>query len=314
MKVVLLGDPNVGKSSLLNALIDEPVSIVTDMAGTTRDQIRGYINNIEIIDTPGMHKNPRCARNLAPLGRNSGHTLGRHMRKSISTAVASAEVIVYVLDATNFTEQDIAKISNYRDKQQPVRTPLRENLAPLRSVIIAVNKTDKTNIERLYPKLEQLNKLDFVKAIIPVSAKTGFNIEVLLRELHAVCESSTAQVAPDPDTFTDQTVRQMSAEIIRKYLIENLHSEIPHSVAVLITHFKELADNTEIHADIICEKPSHKPIIIGKGGATLKKIGTQARTEIEKLLDTHVQLLTHVIVREDWKNSREILEKLGHTL
>jgi len=301
MRVVLLGEPNVGKSSLLNALIEEPVSIVTDMPGTTRDQIRGFIYSpserrggatgdgvgLEIIDTPGMHK--------------SGHTLGRHMRKSISAAVADADIIVYVLDATNFIDQDIVKISNYCNKQP---------------IIVAVNKTDKSSVEKLYPKLEQLNKLDFVKEIIPVSAKTGFNIDVLSSSIHGIASANEAIPRQElgSDSFTNQSIRQMSAEIIRKHLIQNLRSEIPHGVAVLITKFSESDKATEIHADIICEKPSHKPIIIGKGGATLKKIGTQARTEIEKLLDTHVQLFTHVIVRPDWKNSKEILGKLGHTL
>ena len=283
MKVVLLGEPNVGKSSLLNALINEHVSIVTDMAGTTRDKIRGYIDNIEIIDTPGMHK--------------AGHTLGKHMRKSISVAVADAELIIYVLDALDFTKKDIEKISNYRDKQ---------------SVIVAVNKADKSTLEKLYPKLAQLNDLDFVRAIIPVSAKTGFNIDILRAEIAK--NSPSLEKEATNELYTDQNIRSMSAELIRMALIKNLRSEIPHGVAVLITKFKETSDTTEIHADIICEKPSHKPIIIGKGGKTLKEIGSMARTEIEILLDTHVKLFTHVIVREDWKNSKEILTKLGHTL
>lgn len=278
----MLGAPNVGKSSLLNALVGEHVSIVTNLAGTTRDKISGFSDRFEIVDTPGMHK--------------SAHMLGKHMRKSISAAVSDAAVIVFVLDATAIASADITKISNYRDKQP---------------VIVAVNKTDRTNFEKLYPVLESLNKLDFVRAIVPVSAKTGLNIDVLASEIAKIVPPSTT--APDPDIYTTQTMRQMAAEIIRGAIIENTRAEVPHGVAVLVTKFTARPDVTEIHADIICEKDSHKPILIGRGGTTLKKIGMTARKRIEELAGGRVSLITHVVVRPGWKNDKELLEQLQYT-
>ena len=281
-RVVLIGEPNVGKSSLLNALVGEKVSIVTNLPGTTRDKISGFTGNFEIFDTPGMHK--------------SNNMLGKHMRKSISAAVAEADVILYVLDAVNFTERDIEKIANYRDRQP---------------VIVAVNKTDRTNFEKLYPRLEKLGELDFVRAIVPVSATTGFNVNILASEIAKLLPNTPA--AQDPDIYTSQSIRQMTAEIIRASIITHTRAEVPHGVAVLITKFNERKEITEIHADIICEKASHKPIIIGKGGAMLGKIGEWARLRIEAMLDANVNLQTHLVVRPDWKNDKELLDKLKYT-
>lgn len=255
-----------------NALVGETVGIVTDLAGTTRGQIRGFVGGLEIVDTPGM--------------LNGGTLLHKHMRKSISAAVGSADAILYVLDGTNFDAAQVQKIANYRTKNIPV--------------VVAVNKTDKTNIEKLYPKLELLKPLEFVRAVVPCSAKTGHNIDILKKELNF-------NIDDDGENFTDQSVRGMSAEIIRAHVIKNTRQEIPHGVAVVITKFTESQGVTEIHAEILCEKPNHKPIIIGSRGANLKKIGIDARTEIEKLTDTHVKLFTTVIVRPNWKNDRDIV-------
>jgi len=228
--------------------------------------------------------------------------LHKHMRKSISSAVQSADVILYVLD-NDFTKGDIQKIANYNNDKN-------------RNLIIAVNKTDRTTINDLYPKLATLAPLTFVRAIIPVSAKTGFNIDILESEIKKIAGSFTSLSAShnpsehkttndesfDDDTFTDQSTKFMSAEIIRGAVIKNTRDEIPHGVAVIITKFTD-TNPIEIYADILCEKPTHKPIIIGKNGENLKKIGIMARTEIEKLTDTPVRLYTHVLVRRDWKNT-----------
>lgn len=566
MRVAVIGAPNVGKSSIVNAIVGEPVGIVTDLAGTTRDLIRGFAGNFEIIDTPGMLK--------------SDDLLSKHMRKSISAGVRDADVILYVIDSTNFRDIDLEKIANYREKQP---------------VVVAINKTDRTTFQKLYPRLEMLNKLDFVRDIVPVSAKTGFNIDVLvaalnklsttkktidlhihtthsdgvnttqeiidiaaehgadiiaitdhdsvgayfelpdvnyrgtkpievikgvelcfhhgekerhmlgygidekimhefilkqfppdkmlarerkflaaktkvLREMGLIIDDGltinhgspgnaflviwnsvmrypqnierfpqirdpekfgripelyihddtikfptmrtvidiihkagglaflahplvwncdrlvgdaikagidgleiqhnsnldghvqelekiarennlytsggsdyhggnkpgvkmvtargnmridfseirpwydkVAKVKIEPNTYTNQSVRQMASEILRAAIIKNTRAEIPHGVAVMVTKFTDNPGATEIHADIICEKQSHKPIIIGKGGAMLKKIGTEARREIEQLVDGHVKLYTHVLVRPNWKDDRETLERL-HSL
>ncbi|MDR0462113.1 MAG: GTPase Era [Christensenellaceae bacterium] len=284
IRVALIGAPNVGKSSLLNALVGEKTSIVTGLAGTTRDQIRGFVDNLEISDTPGIMQGDRV--------------LEKHMRKSISNAVQSADIIVYVVDAGLIDFSDLQKITNYQSKQIPI--------------IVAVNKIDKTPRVILLAGLEKLAKLYFVSAVVPVSAKTGAQIGTLLDEIKKACPQGTPSESLADDTYTDQTVRQMSAEIIRESIIKNTRDEIPHGVAVIITQFTESSKSTEIHADIVCEKQSHKPIIIGHGGAMLKKIGIQARIEIEKLTGTSAKLYTHVIVRPDWKDDKDLLSRSPH--
>jgi GTP-binding protein Era len=287
-KVVLLGEPNVGKSSLLNKLVGEPVSAVTPMAGTTREQIRGYRTDdgfqIIFLDTPGM-------------GKGRARTgLDKFMNKSISRAVAEADVICYVLDATAFGRSDIQKIVNLRDK---------------RPIVVAVNKSDKTNYAKLYPKLAGLNALDFVRAIVPVSAVHGENLDALVSEIVKTLPEGTREA--DTDEYTDRSVRQMCAEILRAQLIKTLSAEIPHGIAVRVTRFTEKSSDIEIDAEIICAKPNHKPIIIGKRGAVLKSVGTAARREMEKLTGRHVRLNTHVLVREGWKDSNSMLDELGYS-
>ena len=282
-KVVLLGEPNVGKSSIVNAIVGESVSLVADLAGTTRSAIRGVktTNDYQIIflDTPGMHK--------------SVNQLHKFSQKSISHALAEADLILYVLD--DIKPEFIAKIKNYQTKSLPI--------------IVAVNKTDLTTFAKLYPKLEALNALDFVKEIIPISAKKGLNMDLL--------ESKIVQYLPegkalfDVEEFTDQSTKQMAAEIIRGELLKQLSREIPHGLAVKIITWKEEKREIEIHAEIYCDKPSHKPIIIGKKGEVLKRVGIAARLGITKLTGKHVRLTTHVLVREDWRNKESRLKDLG---
>jgi len=279
-KVVFIGEPNVGKSSLLNALVGEAVSIVTDMPGTTREQIRGVMNGdgfqVVFLDTPGMGK----ART----------DLDRFMNKSISLAHAEADVIVFVLDATNF--KGFEKVGNFT-----------------KPVIVAVNKTDRSSFEKLYPKLQLLDSR-VVKAIVPVSAKTGYNLDVLVAEIVKLLPEGGKQFAEDE--FTDQSLRKICAEIIRGELIKRLSAEIPHGLAVNVVEWKESGKDLEIKAEIIASKQSHKPIVIGKKGAVLKDVGIAARKQIEELTEKHVRLNTHVIVREGWKDKGGILGELGY--
>ena len=282
-----MGEPNVGKSSLINALVKEQVSVVTQTPGTTREQIRGILTGngyqIVFLDTPGMN--------------SSDDTLGKFMRKSISAAVAGSDVIVYVVDATEpgFAGQ-IQKIRNYEGKSTPV--------------IVAVSKTDKTTLEKLYPKLGAMNTLGYVKAIVPVSAVTGFNLNILVDEVVKVLPVGTKRF--DKDFFTDQSVRKMCGEILRGELFKLLRAEVPHGVAVNITEWVEKPDGVDINADILCQKESHKPIIIGKGGAMLKAAGVEARKAMEELLGKHVRLNTNVLVREKWRDKKEMVEELGY--
>jgi len=289
-RVVFIGEPNVGKSSLLNALVGESVSIVTDMPGTTREEVRGMRNGITFLDTPGM-------------GR-SKTSLDKFMNKSISSAHASADVIVFVLDATDF--KGFEKIGNFS-----------------KPVIVAVNKTDKTNFEKLYPKLQLLTTK--AAAIVPCSAKTGFNLDVLVAEIVKLLPEGTKEFGDDD--YTDQSLRKMCAEIVRGELIKRLKADVPHGLAVTITSWREQAKNSplnrrggtagdgvvEIDAEIIVAKQSHKPIVIGKKGTMLKDAGIAARKQIEKLVDKHVRLITHVVVREGWKDKADVLGELGYT-
>ena len=318
-KVVLLGEPNAGKSSLLNALVGERVSIVTDMPGTTREEIRGVLSGSSRVERSEIEGSlPEHEQDFAD-GRDSSTTLGmtcnsargdfqiifldtpgmgksktsldRFMNKSISAAHAAADVIVFVLDAVNF--RGLEKIQNFT-----------------KPVIVAVNKTDKTNFETLYPKLKLLDT-GIVKAIVPVSAKTGANLDVLVGEIVKLLPEGEKLFAEDE--FTDQTIRQMSSELIRCELIKKLAYEVPHGLAVSITAWREGAKEIQIRAEIIVEKQTHKPIVIGKGGALLKAIGITARKQIETLTEKHVRLETHVVVREGWKNNPGALGELGYT-
>ena len=284
-KVVFMGEPNVGKSSLLNALVGEDVSIVTEMAGTTRESVRGYLTGegwqIVFLDTPGMDNRKEYRDSLA-----------KYMGKSISNAVAECDVICYVLEATDIKDAYIQKIRNLQDKK------------PL---IVVVNKVDKSNFEKLYPHLAKLNGVGH--AVVPVSAKSGHNLNVLKDEIVKSLPEGSAIF--DADEYTDQSVKKMCAEIIRGALINNLQKEIPHGLAVRIVKFAETNKEVDINAEILCKKPSHKPIIIGKKGTVLKAVGIEARKKIEELIGKHVRLNTHVLVKENWREAGNVEEFLG---
>ncbi|MCL2570629.1 MAG: GTPase Era [Firmicutes bacterium] len=286
-KVVLIGEPNVGKSSLVNKMVGEDLSIVTNIPGTTREEIRGIKSHadyqIVFLDVPGMQQK-----------RND---LDKFMAKSISTALQDADIVLYVLDGLDIKPEHIKKIGNYKNINKPF--------------IVAVNKIDKTNFAHLYPKLSQLNSLDFVLAIIPISCKTGFNIDVLEGEI--VKNLPTGNPQHEQDDFTTQTTKKMVEEIIRGELMQILKAEIPHGIAVKVSKWKEKSKEIEIYADIFCAKPSHKPIIIGAKGHVLKDVGTRSRQQIQDLTGKHIRLFTHVLVREDWKNKKDILTDLGYT-
>lgn len=285
-KVVLIGEPNVGKSSIVNAIVGEDVSIVTNIAGTTREEIRGIKTTdkyqIIFLDTPGMHK--------------AHNQLQKFMSRSISHALSGADLIVYVIDSTDFKDAYIKKLSNYENAGIPV--------------IVVINKTDKTTFEKMYPRLDALGKLSFVKSIIPTSVKNGFNIDVLEGEIAKYLPYGIAM--HDEENYTTQTTKKMSEEIIRKSLLELTKREIPHSVAVKITKFDEGKKEIEIHADIFCDRESQKPIIIGKRGELLKRVGETARKEIQALTGKHIKIFTHVIVREGWRDKKSILDDLGY--
>ncbi len=285
--VAIIGKPNVGKSSLVNALVKEKVSIVSPKAHTTRDKILGVYNTedrqIVFIDTPGLLK--------------AKTKLDEYMDASSSSAVNAVDAIILVLDGKKrIEESDIEQIKKYASLKIPL--------------IVVVNKTDATTFERLYPELEKLNSLQNVSAIIPLSALRGKNLQPLLDEIDKHLTDQTIYF--EREAFTDQSVRFMASETIREKALWLLREEIPTGMAVEITEFSEEDKLTRISANLICEKESHKQIVVGKNGTMIKQIGTNARLDLEKMLNTKVFLELFVKVKPNWKEKTETLNSLGY--
>lgn len=284
--VAILGEPNVGKSTLLNAILNEKVSIVSPKPQTTRNKILGIYNDddgqIVFIDTPGIHK----AKNK----------LDEYMSKAINTAKTDVDAILYVIDATKkITDKTIENLNKYSQNA---------------NVILVVNKMDDTTYEKIYPELTKCNSLSSIKDIVPVSAKKSKNLDELIKVIKTYLHEDIKYF--DDDIYTDQSIKQMVAEIIREKALWLLQDELPHGIAIEIARFDENNPITEIDADIILEKASHKSIVIGKNGSMLKNIGTNARQDIEKLLGAQVMLKLFVKVREDWRNSTSTVKSLGY--
>lgn len=285
--VAILGQANVGKSTLLNAILKEKVSIVSPKPQTTRNKILGIYNDEEsqivFIDTPGIHK--------------SHNKLDEYMDKAITTATKDVDVIVYVIDGSKrITEQTIETLNKY--------TKTASN------VILVVNKVDDTTYEKLYPELAKCNSLEGIKDIVPLSALKGKNIPELIKVIKTYLTDNVAYY--DEDTYTDKSVKFMVAETIREKTLWLLQDELPHGIAVDIVRFDESGKVVEIDADLILEKASHKQIVIGKNGSKLKEIGTKSRVDIEKLLDSKVMLKLFVKVREDWRHKDSVLKTVGY--
>ena len=284
--VAILGRPNVGKSSIMNRIVGEKVAIVSNHPQTTRNKLLGVATGpdwqLVFVDTPGLHK-PRTK-------------LGEYMMKSASDAREGVDAVLAVVDGQRIGGGDKAVLSDIQSMNCPR--------------FLAVNKIDIVPPEKLMPQLAELNEFHFDQ-IFSVSARTGENIDLLTRKLIEAMPEGP-KYFPD-DMITDQPERVMCAEIIREKALNNLRDEIPHGVGVEMLQIKKLSDNlTEIHANVYCEKESHKSIIIGKQGAMLGKIGSQARVDIERLLGTKVMLKLWVKVRLDWRNRAGDLRTLGY--
>ena len=284
--VAILGRPNVGKSSIMNRIVGEKVAIVSNHPQTTRNKLLGVATGpdwqIVFVDTPGLHK-PRTK-------------LGEYMMKSASDAREGVDAVLAVVDGQRIGGGDRAVLSDIQSMNCPR--------------FLAVNKIDIVPPEKLMPQLAELNEFHFDQ-IFSVSARTGENIDLLTQKLIEAMPEGP-KYFPD-DMITDQPERVMCAEIIREKALNNLRDEIPHGVGVEMLQIKKLSDNlTEIHANVYCEKESHKSIIIGKQGAMLGKIGSQARVDIERLLGTKVMLKLWVKVRLDWRNRAGDLRTLGY--
>ena len=285
--VCILGKPNVGKSTLINAIIKEKVAIVSPKPQTTRDKILGILNEddyqIIFIDTPGIH--------------TSNNKLDNFMEKSINNAKKDVEVIVLVLDGSKrIGDNEFNFVKSYENNQS--------------DVILVINKVDLTKFEKMYPILDRFNKLSFLKDIIPMSAKNNKNVDVLVDKIKSLMPEGERYFFDD--NYTDKSVRYLVCETIREKALWLLNDEIPHGIAVEILNFNEGKNLVEIDADIICEKPNHKQIIIGKNGNMLKEIGTKSREDIEKMVDKKVMLKLFVKVRNDWRNNDYYLKDLGY--
>lgn len=287
--VAMIGRPNVGKSTLMNHLIGQKIAITSRKPQTTRNRIRTVYNDprgqIVFLDTPGIHK----AKNR----------LGEYMVDAAEKSLKDVDVVLWLIEPGDYvgaSEQHIARLLN------------RSRLP----VILVINKTDRCPKEKVAQTMELYRGLCPFTDIVAVSALHSTNLDLVLDAVFRVLPFGPRFF--DEDTITDQPVRQIAAEMIREKALRSMGQEIPHGIAVVIDKMKERPDGsvTDIEATIICEKESHKGIIIGKNGAMLKKIGTEARQDIEKMLDGHVNLKIWVKVRKDWRESDVLLKNYGY--
>ena len=284
--IAIVGRPNVGKSTLLNAILGEKIAIVSKKPQTTRNRITGIHtvgeNQFVFLDTPGMHK-PRTR-------------LGDFMVKTVSNTLGGVDSAILVVEAREEVGDIEAQIIK-RFKQDKMRA------------ILVINKIDTVRPANIAKTIAAYAaEFDF-EAVVPVAAKNGKGVETVVSECEAFL--SEGDWFFSEDIVTDQPERQIASEIIREKLLRMLEEEIPHGTAVTIEEWKEKNGVVSIRAEIYCEKSSHKGIIIGKGGQTIKKIGTYAREDIEKMLDARVFLDLYVRVKENWRDSSFNISDFG---
>ncbi len=285
--IAIVGRPNVGKSTLLNSILGEKVAIVSKKPQTTRNRITGIHtigeNQFIFLDTPGIHS-PRTR-------------LGDFMVKTTAETLGGVDSAILVVEAREEVG-DIEKKIIERFKSDGIRA------------ILVINKIDTVRRENIIKTISSYAEAFDFEAVIPIAAKSGKGVETVISE----CEKFLAEsdwFFPD-DIATDQPERQIAAEIIREKLLRSLDEEIPHGTAVTIEEWREKRGTVSIRAEIYCEKASHKGIIIGKGAATIKRIGTYAREDLEKMLDAKVFLDLYVRVKENWRDSDFNISNFGY--
>ena len=287
--ITVCGRPNVGKSSLTNALVGEKVAIVSNKAQTTRNRIYGVVNREDtqyiLLDTPGLHK-PKSA-------------LGDYMVKVVTSSLSDVDCALLLVEP----------IPHVGGPEQALIDRIREEEIPC---ILCVNKIDTVEPAELLPVIAAYNQAwDGFDAIIPISAHTGSGLKDLMKELRKYAQEGP-QLFPDGMT-TDQPERQVMGEILREKLLLCLDKEIPHGTAVEITKFSERDSGViDVDATIYCEKASHKGIIIGKQGGMLKKISSLARQDMERFMGTKVYLQTWVKVKENWRDNVNLIRNFGY--
>lgn len=283
----IIGRPNVGKSTLMNYLIGQKIAITSNKPQTTRNKIQTVYTSEEgqivFLDTPGIHK----AKNK----------LGEYMVNVATHTLKDVDVILWLVEPSSFIGAG----------EKSIIEQLKKAKVP---VILVINKIDMVKKEEVFAFIDTYRKEMEFQEIVPVSAKKGDNTDELIK-----CIMKYLPYGPafyDEDTITDQPERQIVAEIIREKALHNLDEEIPHGIAVSIDRMKYKKDIVEIDATIVCERESHKGIIIGKNGLMLKKIGSTARFEIERLLENQVNLKLWVKVKKDWRDSDFLLKNFGY--
>ncbi|QNM15063.1 GTPase Era [Fusobacterium hominis] len=288
--IAVVGRPNVGKSTLINKLVSEKVAIVSNKAGTTRDNIKGILNfngnQYIFIDTPGIHK--------------AKHLLGEYMTNSAIRVLKDVDVILFVLDGS----QEISTGDQYVME--------RVNEARKTPRILVVNKIDKLNDEQLIAKRQEIEeKLGKFDAIVEIAGQYGIGLPKLLEAIDPYLEEGI-KYYPD-DMYTDMSVYKIITEIVREKILQKTREEIPHSVAIEILNV-EKRDNgkDKFDVNIYVERDSQKGIIIGKKGSLLKEIGEEARRDIEELLGEPIYLNLWVKVKEDWRKKKPFLKELGY--
>lgn len=284
--VNIVGNPNVGKSTLMNALVGEKISIITSKAQTTRHRILGIVNgeDFQIVysDTPGVLK--------------PNYKLQESMLNFSNSALTDADIILYVTDVVENAEKNADFLEKVKKQKAPV--------------ILVINKIDLTDQPKLIELVDKWKDLLPEAEIIPISAKNNFNLDYLLKRIKDILPDSPPFF--DKDALTDKPARFFVTEIIREKILTNYDKEIPYSVEVAIEQFKEDNKLIRINAVIFVERDSQKGIIIGQGGKMLKKIGTEARKDIEAFFEKKVFLELFVKVEKDWRNKDKKLKEFGY--
>ena len=288
--ITIVGRPNVGKSTLMNKLVKEKVAIVSDKAGTTRDQIKGIVNIGEnqfiFVDTPGIHK-PK-------------HLLGEHMTNVALEALENVDLVMFMLDGTQeISTGDIFVNENVRS----VKTP----------IVLVINKIDKMSDEEIEEKKKEIReKLGEFDEIITLTAEYAIGIHKIF-EVAKKYLSNDVWFYPE-DYYTDLPVNKIVVETVREKILHHTKDEIPHSVAVEIINVETKPNIRKYDVNIYVERDSQKGIIIGKDGALLKKIGIEARREIEALIDLKVNLKLWVKVKKKWRKNKQFLDEMGYKI
>lgn len=287
--VTIIGRPNVGKSTLLNQILGQKIVITTDKAQTTRKRIKGIYTTdkgqIVFVDTPGVHK---------PLNK-----LGEFLLDEAKIAIPDADVVLFLVDGSEPAGKGDKWISeNLLETEIPV--------------IIVMNKVDKIKKPEKVEENLLTYKMLFYKnlPVVKVSAKTGRNIDTLISNIYK--KLPDGELLYPEDVVTEETMRSVAEEVIREKILLNTSDEIPHSVAVKIDKYQETDEIDRIYANIFCETKSQKGILIGKGGSMLKKIGTEARQELEKIVEKKVFLGLEVKVEKDWRKKESSLKNFGY--